>query len=217
MKISKPENIDFNSLSSIIFDWGGVITNIDFMATIRAFQEIGHPTMQSYFGDKKGHDLFLRLEKGMAEPSEIYSKMVEDIGHPVPLQSLNDAFCAMILDTPAQRISILKSLRKNYKLFLLSNTNSIHTDYYRNHFRQKMNFDFADLFDKVYYSNLLGMRKPDHEIFEYVLNDARLNPHETLFIDDTEANILAAGELDIQAFHLTHEYSMENVFTRWTS
>lgn len=215
MKISKPENIDFNSISTIIFDWGGVITNIDYQATIRAFQKLGHPSIHKYFGGNHGIDLFLRLEKGLAEPAEIYEKMIQDIGHPVSIKSLNNAFCAMLSDTPPQRITILKELHQKFKLCLLSNTNIIHTDFFRNHFQKKMKFDFVNLFDKVYYSNQIGMRKPDCEIFEHVMSENRLRPRETLFIDDTEINILTASSLDMQVFHITPEYSMEKVFAQW--
>jgi putative hydrolase of the HAD superfamily len=143
--------------------------------------------------------------------------MIKDIGHPVSVSSLTGAFCAMLSDTPLQRISILKKLRQQYRILLLSNTNSIHTHFYREYFRNMMNFEFTGLFDKVYYSNLLGMRKPDREIFEYVLKDSRLQPHATLFLDDTESNILTADALGLQVFQITPEYSMEKVFGRWAN
>ncbi len=61
------------------------------------------------------------------------------------------------------------------------------------------------MFEKVYFSQILGMRKPEHRIFEFVLTDAGLKPDETLFIDDNSDNVLAARELGIIAYQLTGE------------
>jgi putative hydrolase of the HAD superfamily len=212
MKILKPENIDFNSFSSIIFDWGGVITNIDYQATTNAFIKLGLKSIDKYLTNKSFTDLFLRLEIGKAEPEEVLKRLVNDIGREISMDSFIEAFCAMILDTPPQRITILKNLSENYRIFLLSNTNIIHTEF----FKRSMHLDFTGLFEKIYYSNIIHMRKPDKEIYEFVLQDAKLNPGETLFIDDTEPNIRAADELGMQVFHMTPGNSMEAIFRNWS-
>jgi putative hydrolase of the HAD superfamily len=212
MKISKFENIDFNSISTIIFDWGGVLTNIHPEATIDALARLGHHTFKKYLSADKHNDLFLRLETGKADETEVYSTLRKDIGKHVSKTLLNKALCAMLLDTPLIRFRILEKLSKIYRLILLSNTNSIHVKFYTNYLYNKHRIDFRSYFNKVYYSYELGMRKPDREIFEFVLNDAKLDGHKTLFIDDTEINIQVARSLDIQCLHLTHDRSIETIF-----
>jgi putative hydrolase of the HAD superfamily len=59
-----------------------------------------------------------------------------------------------------------------------------------------------EYFEKVYFSSDIGMRKPDAEIFEFVLKEQGLDPARTLFIDDTEQHILGAQKLGIQTYHL---------------
>jgi glucose-1-phosphatase len=211
MKISTPENIDFNSVDTIIFDWGGVITEIDPQATIQAFKKIGHNSFRKYF-ESKYDDLFFRFEKGRADPEEIYRKMNKEIGHSVSHVLLDNAFCAMLSDTPVSRIEILKRLRSRFQLILLSNTNIIHTTFYIRMLQEKLGVYFPDLFHKVYYSFEIGMRKPDRNIFEYVINESRLNTANTLFIDDTEANIITAVSLGLQSFHLANGHTMETLF-----
>jgi FMN phosphatase YigB (HAD superfamily) len=212
MKILKPENIDFNSISTILLDWGGVITNINPQATIRLFEKIGHTSFAEYFKDTHD-DLFIRFEKGLAKPDEIYRRLTEEIGHPVHVNLLNNALCAMLSDTPAARIEILKKLRNRFQLILLSNTNILHTTYYTNHLQHNQGVNFPALFHKVYYSYKIGMRKPDREIFEFVIADAKLDTWRTLFIDDTERNITVAASLGFQVFHLSDAYTMENIFS----
>jgi putative hydrolase of the HAD superfamily len=108
----------------------------------------------------------------------------------------------MLLDTPAERLEILKSLKKNYRLFLLSNTNIIHVEYYNKIIYEKFNLHFSDIFDYIFYSHEIGMRKPDTEVFEYVLKFSQLDSKETLFADDLEINISAAKQAGINTFHV---------------
>lgn len=213
MKILKSINIDFNTISTIIFDWGGVITNIYPQASIDAFIQLGLPNISKYFNDGINNDLFLRYEKGEARNEEIFTTLGEEIGKPVTDIEIQRALCAMMLDTPPIRLEILKELGKEYRLLLLSNTNPVHTLYYNTYLMEKYDVDFRVLFHKVYYSYQLGMRKPDKEIFRYVLTDSKLDGDETLFIDDTEINIQVARSLNIQCLHLNNGLTLEKIFS----
>jgi glucose-1-phosphatase len=215
MKISTPENIDFNSLSTIIFDWGGVITDINPEASIESFQKIGHLSIRKYF-EYNQDDLFFRFEKGQVKPEEIYRRLTEEIGSPVPVEKLRNALCAMLFDTPVSRIEIIKKMRTRFQLILLSNTNVIHTEFYNNLLKQKMGVNFPGLFYKVYYSYKLGMRKPDKEIFDFVIRDLEIDPEKTLFIDDSVLNIDIASSLGLNTFHLSG-YSLEDVLAGWNN
>ncbi|MBA7540688.1 D-ribitol-5-phosphate phosphatase [subsurface metagenome] len=215
MKISNLEHIDQESISNIIFDWGGVITNIDYQATVQAFENLGYISFHERFSQIHGDDLFQRLEKGLAEPEELYKIISDDIGKSVSNHSFKKAWNAMILDTPPVRIKILKKLRNKYKIFLLSNTNTLHVNYAAKRFKNEHQMNFPSLFHKVYYSYEIGMRKPDVEIFEYVLTDSKLNADETLFIDDTDLNIESADSTGMISLHLNGSYTMEKNFRKW--
>ena len=98
---------------------------------------------------------------------------------------------------------LLKKIRKQYRLFLLSNTNAIHVSTFEKMYRERFNNEsLGDLFEKLYYSHRLGLRKPSKEIYEFVLRDSNLQPNETLFIDDAEVNTRAAEQTGMQIIHL---------------
>ncbi|HEY2727755.1 MAG TPA: HAD-IA family hydrolase, partial [Parafilimonas sp.] len=83
------------------------------------------------------------------------------------------------------------------------NTNQIHYDSFINTFKKQIgDYDFNKLFIKAYYSHKIGLRKPSKEIFEIVLKNENLNAHETLFIDDSSANIEAAKTVGLQTIYL---------------
>lgn len=110
---------------------------------------------------------------------------------------------ALLLDIPPQRIALLETLKSKYRLFLLSNTNSIHFPVVEHILASSSSYTrFESLFEKVYLSQELKLRKPHASIYQYVLNDSEILPHETLFIDDNKDNIDGATTLGIQTFHL---------------
>jgi FMN phosphatase YigB (HAD superfamily) len=215
MKILNPATIDPTCITNIVFDWGGVITNIDYHATIDAFNKIGHHSFKEFFTHHHQDDLFKRFEMGLVSPEEIISKIAQEIGGHISGRDIEAAWCAMLLDTPYARIEILKKLRRKYGIYLLSNTNIIHTHYYINLLRKQYNIDFSLLFNKPYFSFEIGMRKPGHEIFEFVLSDSKLDPSTTLFIDDTEINIESADVVGMQSLYLTSGNTIEKIFDSW--
>ncbi|MEO6301874.1 MAG: HAD-IA family hydrolase, partial [Bacteroidia bacterium] len=109
----------------------------------------------------------------------------------------------MLLDVPQRRLDVLVNMKQNYNTFLLSNTNEAHVTAFEHDLYIKHGVkNFNDYFDEVYYSCRMGMRKPDKEIFEFVLKQNDLKPEETVFIDDSIQHVKGAGECGISAFLL---------------
>jgi len=215
MKIINLDSIDKKSISNIVFDWGGVITNIEFRATVKAFQDIGLTSFENIFTSIPENDFFDKLERGFIEPKEFYHELRRFFSKKISNAQLKEAWCKMLLDTPIQRIELLKKLGENFSIYLLSNTNKIHADFYNDFLKQCYSINYKTLFQKVYYSYELGMRKPERGIFEYIVHENDLNPLQTLFIDDTEINVDIASSVGIISLFLTKEYTIENFFKKW--
>lgn len=187
----------------IIFDLGGVILNIDFNKAAKSFKDLGLDDFEALYSKATQSKLFDRLEKGLISAQEFRSELSELSGLELSDEQIDDAWNSLILDFPPARLNLLRELRKNYKLFLLSNTNIIHADFYNNDLRQNHHIDgLESLFDKVYYSHEIALRKPDMEAFKYVLNDQKIPAEHTLFIDDALPNILAANQLGLNTLFL---------------
>ncbi|MBS1665229.1 MAG: HAD-IA family hydrolase, partial [Bacteroidetes bacterium] len=124
-------------------------------------------------------------------------------GLSVPDQAILDAWNALLLDFPAERIQLLKELRKSYRLFLFSNTNALHLA----HLRQIYIDTFGggaleDHFEKTYYSHTMGLRKPDTASYEYILKENQLNASETMFVDDAIINVEGAEQAGLRGLFL---------------
>jgi len=187
----------------IIFDLGGVILNIDFQQAAQAFKKLGLDDFEGLYSKATQNKLFDRLEKGLISAQDFRNELRELSGIEMSDIQIDKAWNSLILDFPPARLHLLKELRKNYKLFLLSNTNIIHADFYNNDLRQNHKIDgLESLFDKVYYSHEIALRKPNTKPFELVLNDQNIQAKHSLFIDDALPNILTANQLGINTIFL---------------
>ena len=125
---------------------------------------------------------------------------------------MKDAWNSMLLDLPESRLDLLRSLNSNYKLFLLSNTNAIHINSISNTLGEKQWKSFCNLFDKMYLSHEIGVRKPNIEAFQFILKQQKLNPNEVLFIDDSPQHIEGAKKLGIICYHLKDGEDITTLF-----
>jgi len=191
------------NIKNIVFDLGGVILNIDYHLTIDAFKRLGFENFDTIFTQAKQTGIFDKLDKGQITPKEFRDGVRELAGKPFTDEQIDNAWNAMLLDFPIDRLKLLEQVHGQYRTFLLSNTNQIHIDVYnqilQNTFGVK---DLSHFFEKEYYSHRIHMRKPDAEIFKFILNQNGLTAEETLFIDDTEQHIVGARKMGINAYHL---------------
>ncbi len=190
-------------IKNIIFDLGGVILNIDFKQTELAFAKLGIGNFNQYYTLQSALPLFDNLETGKISPEDFYEEFRKLTKIKLSNDEIMNAWNALLLNFPPERIEWLKIISKKYKIYLLSNTNEIHYNSFIQTFKKEFDDEnFNDLFIKAYYSHQLGLRKPSKEIFETVLKNENLNAAETLFIDDSETNINAAKSAGLQTIHL---------------
>lgn len=199
-------------IRNIIFDFGGVIINISHSKLEDAFRELGVRNFSELFNQAIQSDLFQQFEKGKVTPAEFRRSLKSISGLNVTDNELDEAWNQIIGDYPHERIDLLRRIKSNYRLFLLSNTNVIHFDYYIGKFSNEFGFEFRSLFDGTYWSFQRGKRKPDTEAFTDVLGSHGLEAGETLFIDDSKQNILAAREAGLKAFHLDNGMEIMDMF-----
>jgi glucose-1-phosphatase len=197
------EIVNPKSIKNIIFDFGGVICNIDVNLTRQAFMDLGLKKFDTGKTITGSTGLFEDLETGAVTPQHFRNELKIFFETPVTDEQLDLAWNRLLLDIPEPRISLLEEIRKHYRIFLLSNSNEIHYLCYLEQFRKQFGYsDFEALFEKAYFSFRIGLKKPSPEIYRYVLQNSRLDPSETLFIDDTLIHVEGAENAGIHAYHL---------------
>jgi glucose-1-phosphatase len=190
-------------IKNIIFDLGGVIINLDVNKTISEFNSLSYMPFEAIYTQANQNEVFNAFDKGIISTEEFFSEIRKQIRYEGPEFELKKAWNAMLLDVPDRRLDVLVKMKQNYNTFLLSNTCEPHVTAFEHDLYLKHGVkNFNDYFDEVYYSCRMGMRKPDREIFEFVLDKNNLKPEETVFIDDSIQHVKGAGECGISAFLL---------------
>jgi epoxide hydrolase-like predicted phosphatase len=186
-------------IKNIIFDLGDVILNIDVPVASLSFAKLSGKEQSEILTLFKENDLFRQFETGSLDESGFRNLIRKLVNFPDWTDEMIDtAWNSLLLDLPAERVDLLKKLRGKYRLFLLSNTSSIHITQVNKILEAstgEKNLD--DLFDKVYLSYEMGLMKPDPNIYLQVLAEQNITAEETLFLDDNADNIKAAAALGI--------------------
>jgi len=197
----------------IIFDFGGVIIDIDYQATINAFKKLGIVEFDELYSQAAQSDLFNAIETGRISPQHFINGLLDLLPKGTTPNQVVHAWNAMILEIPKERIEFLLNLKKTHKIYLLSNTNSIHIDKALRAWKKASDTAIEQVFDKIYLSHEMQMRKPDMEIFEFVCSEQQLDPQRTLFIDDSIQHVEGARKSGLQAHHLTANESIQSILS----
>jgi glucose-1-phosphatase len=204
---------DFAKYKNIIFDLGGVILNIDYQLSIKAFQNLGIANFEMVYSQAQQERLFDLYETGHISSEDFINGICGKCGLALEKEGVIAAWNAMLLDLPMERLNLLEKLKSHYRTFLLSNTNEIHISAYSKYLSEEFGFaSLGNYFEKQYLSYEIGLRKPDKEVFEFVLQENGLKPGETLFIDDSIQHIEGAKSAGIDAFHLTGGLTINTLF-----
>ena len=192
-----------SSVQNIIFDLGGVLLNLDVQRTRNAFIELGLTQIDEQFRIGHAESFFKQHETGSITDEE-FIESARKLSKPgTTVQQVIKAWNVMLLDFPAERVKLLKELKKKYRVFLFSNTNAIHMEHFKNNFQKVYGYPMDDNFEIAWYSHLINKRKPDVAAFEYVIAKSGIQAADTLFIDDALVNVEGARQAGLQTVHIT--------------
>lgn len=199
LKSSFPDKI-----RNIVFDFGGVVLDVDISKTVDAFRRLGVKNLTAAETQVGSGTFFEANERGDFPPEKFWEKLRERAPELVSRSDaeLRAAWDALLGNFVPERIELLRALKKNYRTFLLSNTNAAHRKTFHRRFAEQIGGNLDALFEKAFYSDELRCVKPSHEIFEKTVAAAHIVPDETLFIDDNEKNVAAARECGWNAYRL---------------
>ncbi|HLQ98938.1 MAG TPA: HAD family phosphatase [Sphingobacterium sp.] len=204
-------------MENIILDYGNVIFDLDFVKLTESFEKLGVKNVEGLFSQAKQSPLFDAFDKGEISPQE-FRDHIRKITEMDSLTDgmIDDAWNSLLIGVPASRHLILEKLKVKYRTFLLSNNNEIHYAAILKHLRTEHRItDNSVFFEKDYYSHLLRMRKPDKEIFEFVLATHQLDPDKTLFVDDSPQHLETAKSLGVHTALVTSGNPFESILEEY--
>lgn len=180
-------------IKNLLFDLGGVIMDLDRDRCVRAFERLGMKDADDFLGVYGQKGAFLALESGEIDADEFHSQVRPMIYREnVSDEEIDAAFNEFLIGIPVHRLESLRELRRDYKVYLLSNTNPIMVNGKIAEEFRKEGREMADYFDGIFTSYEAKCCKPGKAIFDYTEKVGGLNPSETLFFDDSQSNVDAA-------------------------
>lgn len=185
-------------IKNIIFDFGDIFINLDKEGTYKAMAKLGVSAITEDM-----IKVYHAYEKGQISTSDFINFYQLKFSN-ISKEDLVAAWNCILLDFPPKRLSFLKELQKKnkYRLFLLSNTNDLHISWIQENWGMNLYNEFKNCFEQFYLSHQIHFRKPDKEIYEFVLQENNLLASETLFIDDLKENTDSAKTVGLKTWHL---------------
>ncbi len=202
------------NIKTVIFDLGGVLFDIDYKYTQEAFQQLGSTTdFQAVYSQQKQAGIFDEFEKGNISPAQFREGLRQWLPPHVTDKQIDNAWNALLIGFPPDKVELLSKLKQKYNLYLLSNTNEIHLpEVLKMIDNAHTPGQLGKLFNKEYYSCRMNLRKPEKLIYERVIMENNLDPSSTIFIDDLIQNIEGAQVLGLQTLHCTADVSLKEYF-----
>jgi len=183
-------------IKTLLFDFGDVFLNLDKAATFRELNQLG---LNDFSSEMIEQNQLYEMGKISSED------FVGFYANAIPKsdsEALVKAWNSILLDLPKHRLKFLQQLKaeNKYQLILLSNTNDLHISWVKENIVDST--EFKACFDAFYLSHEINFRKPNADIYEFVLEKHQLQPNEVLFIDDTQENTEAAKSLGIHTWNI---------------
>lgn len=203
---------DLKDIKNLLFDFGGVIVSINKDNAVKRFQEIGVDRIEDYLGEFRQEGIFLQLEEGTISREEFYHELRKLAGKHISDEDIDSGWLAFLTGIPAYKFDLLKELRKKYNVYLLSNTNPIIMGWADTNDFSPSGEPISAFFDQMFWSYKMGQTKPSKESFEMVIEGAKINPAETLFLDDGQSNLDAAEKLGFKTYLVDQEEDLRKVF-----
>lgn len=190
-----------HDVKNLLIDFGGVLIDLDRERCIRHFRALGIEGVESLLDMYHQQDFLMLHEKGLISSAQFRDAVRERAASPTLADAeIDDAWNSFLAGIPAARLELLMRLRRDYRTFLLSNTNAIHWEWACRHAFPHNGWQAADYFERIYLSFEMKLAKPDPAIFRAVLDDAGIQAGETLFIDDAAENCRVAAGLGLATY-----------------
>ncbi|MBP8777363.1 MAG: HAD family phosphatase [Bacteroidaceae bacterium] len=182
------------SYTTLLFDFGGVLIDLDKQRCLDQFAALGITSVGNLLNDCHQQGFFGDFERGLISKTEFCDHIralvpsAQLATHPISDEAIFEAWCSFLLGIPVYKLEALLELKNHYRLLLLSNVCEPHWEWTCQHDFSLGGRKVGDFFERCYLSYELGAAKPERSVFERIIADSKLIPEETLFLDDSSVN-----------------------------
>ena len=192
--------VDLSNITTLIFDFGGVLIDLDRDRSVNHFKALGVENADALLNNYVQSGIFLQLEDGSITAQEFRDGIRKETGKELCDQDIDQAFLSFLISVPDEKMELLLQLKQQYRVVLLSNTNPIHFTWCQGAVFNYKGHNIHDFFDHCYLSYQMKSSKPEPEIFQKLLAEEGVSPEHCLLLDDGEQNCKTAQALGINTY-----------------
>ena len=200
------------SIKNIIFDFGGVLMDLDVEGCLSGFEQAGAKNIRQYITGTNELGFFKDYECGTISTQQFRNCIRQYIDRPLSDDEIDRIWNSELKSIPQEKYKLIEELGHTYRLFILSNTNELHWNYAMHYAFNYNGKDMKKCFERMFLSFEMHLAKPAPEIFRKVLEEADLVAEETLFIDDSEVNCASAASAGLHVSHYKLGTDLKNLF-----
>ncbi|MFZ1676496.1 MAG: HAD family phosphatase [Saprospiraceae bacterium] len=185
-------------VQNLLFDLGNVIIDLDIDKTFNELKSLFRSDADKSIVDR----IMIEYECGRVSTEIFINTLLSQSKRSVQALNIIEVWNAMLIGIPSYRLEMLRILKENFNVYLLSNTNELHLEWVHRYLIRVHNInDFENqFFDHAYYSHHLGDRKPFPSIYKHIIDDSFMTPSFTLYMDDVQENIDVAKKLGFKTY-----------------
>ena len=192
--------LDGSRYPNLVFDYGGVLVDLDRPRCIRRFHALGVTDIDDLLDPCHQQGVFHGLDEGTVSNEAFHDEIRRHSHRDLTGDEIDAAWCTFLHGIPAYKLEALLALRQTHRVILLSNVSDLHWRWTCTHHFSWGGHVPEDYFERIYLSYRLKLTKPDLRLFRHMLADSGLRPEETLFLDDSPTNCAAARTLGIHTY-----------------
>lgn len=183
---------------NLLFDLGNVIVDLDVDGAFQKLEKLFRKDANRAVIDKTMID----YECGRISTESFVRELLHQSKSQVEGPEIIEAWNSMLVGIPVYRLEMLRMLRNDFNVYLLSNTNALHLEWVRRYVKKTHQVDDFEKehFHQAYYSHLVGDRKPLPSIFKHIIDDSFMTPALTLYMDDIKENLDVAKKLGFKTY-----------------
>lgn len=191
------------TFQSVVFDLGKVVFDLSFDRTFKSWATSSGKQFDYIKSKFVFDELSDKFERNEISPEQFRMRVSQRLDIKLSDGDFDRGWCDLYLDIYNDIDNLLISLKRNYKLVALTNTNAIHNKVWRVKYTDTLRH-----FEKIFSSHEIGTRKPEEKSFKIVLDYLPCNPAEIIFLDNNDDNIKGANELGIATILVTSQVQM---------
>lgn len=190
-------------IDAIIFDIGNVLIDLDYPQVIRQLSRRAQKNQHNLDKLVVDSKVLRAFELGQIGPDRFREEVAKLLGCKLAESEFEQIWNSMLKEVSRERMSKILKIKQRYKTYILSNTNLTHELAFEEKVLEATGRpSIRDFVEQAFFSHEIGMRKPDAECFEFVIDEIDLYPSRMLFLDDRLENVQAAKKAGMKSFQI---------------